>query len=531
MPNQNRPLGAQMSMALKARGVDVIFGIPGVHNIELYRGIEQAGITHVLARHEQGAGFMADGYARATGRPGVAYVITGPGLCNVMTPLGQAYSDSVPVLVIASCLEREHRAMGRGRLHEMRDQEAAAASVTDWARTAPDAKAAYELIDKALAEFACTRPRSKYIQVPIDVLAAVSPPASAPQKAPARPQADEAQVAQVAAMLAAAKRPLLIFGGGAKAASGGARALLDQTGAASYCTYAGRGIIRADHPLNFGPTLPRADSIGIIASADLVIAIGTELAEVDLWRDHLGNAAPLVRVDIDMHALTDWHSNDIRVLGDGAAFVDGLVAKLAGKPAAKGWTAAEVVRARAKSLAEVDADRPGIVRIIAAMQECLPADTTFFSDMTQFAYVGKEVYPLNAPNLWHHPTGFGTLGYALPAAIGGKIGLKDAPVVAILGDYGFHYTMQELGVAVELGLSLPIILWDNGKLKEIEDSMLSAQIAPNAVVARNPDFCRLAEAFGAAAVRPANLADLQAALGQALKTRGPTLIHVTPEIG
>ncbi|MFT5639897.1 MAG: 5-guanidino-2-oxopentanoate decarboxylase, partial [Paracoccaceae bacterium] len=109
MSHPQRPLGAQMSHALKARGVDVIFGIPGVHNIELYRGIEEAGITHVLTRHEQGAGFMADGYARATGKPGVAYVITGPGLCNIMTPMGQAYSDSVPMLVISSCLEREHR--------------------------------------------------------------------------------------------------------------------------------------------------------------------------------------------------------------------------------------------------------------------------------------------------------------------------------------------------------------------------------------------------------------------------------------
>lgn len=530
MPNQNRPLGAQMSMALKARGVDVIFGIPGVHNIELYRGIEQAGITHVLARHEQGAGFMADGYARATGKPGVAYVITGPGLCNVMTPLGQAYSDSVPILVIASCLEREHRSMGRGRLHEMRDQEAAAATVTDWARTAPDAKAAYGLIDKALAEFACARPRSKYIQVPIDVLGASCAPAPAPLPAPKRPQASTAQVVQVAGMLMAAKRPLFIFGGGAKAASAAARLLMDQAGAASFCTYAGRGIIQSDHPLNFGPTLPRNDSVGNIASADLVIAIGTELAEVDLWRDHLGNTAPLVRVDIDPHALTDWHRSEVGVLGDAGAFVEGLATALAGHQPAKGWTAEEVAKERAKSVAEVDADRPGIVRIIASMQDCLPADTTFYSDMTQFAYVGKEVYNLNAPNLWHHPTGFGTLGYALPAAIGGKIGLGAAPVVAMLGDYGFHYTMQELGVAVELGLSLPIILWDNGKLKEIEDGMLSAQIAPNAVVARNPDFCKLAEAFGAAAVRPETLTDLQSVLVQALKTKGPTLIHVTPEI-
>ncbi|MDG1069117.1 MAG: thiamine pyrophosphate-binding protein, partial [Sulfitobacter sp.] len=125
-----RPLGAQISHMLKARGVDVIFGIPGVHNQEMYRGIEEAGITHVLARHEQGAGFMADGYARASGKPGVAYVITGPGLCNVMTPMGQAYSDSVPVLVISSCLDET--AARRGQLHQMKDQEIAAGTVTDW---------------------------------------------------------------------------------------------------------------------------------------------------------------------------------------------------------------------------------------------------------------------------------------------------------------------------------------------------------------------------------------------------------------
>ena len=146
-----RPLGAQISHMLKARGVDVIFGIPGVHNSEMYRGIEEAGITHVLARHEQGAGFMADGYARATGKPGVAYVITGPGLTNIMTPMGQAYSDSVPLLVISSCLDET--AARRGQLHQMRDQEAAAATVCDWSETARTPDAAYHLIDRALTEF------------------------------------------------------------------------------------------------------------------------------------------------------------------------------------------------------------------------------------------------------------------------------------------------------------------------------------------------------------------------------------------
>ena len=164
MATNTRPLGAQISHMLKDRGVDVIFGIPGVHNQEMYRGIEEAGITHVLARHEQGAGFMADGYARASGKPGVAYVITGPGVCNVMTPMGQAYSDSVPVLVISSCLDET--AARRGQLHQMKDQEIAASTVCDWSETAHSAAAAYGLIDRALAEFATARPRSKHIQVP-----------------------------------------------------------------------------------------------------------------------------------------------------------------------------------------------------------------------------------------------------------------------------------------------------------------------------------------------------------------------------
>jgi len=145
-----RPLGAQISHALKARGVEVIFGIPGVHNVELYRGINEAGLTHILTRHEQGAGFMADGYARATGKPGVAFVITGPGLTNILTPLGQAYSDSVSVLAISSCLVRKDRSIARGRLHEMLDQEGAAGCVTAWSKTAPGADEAYLMIDKLM---------------------------------------------------------------------------------------------------------------------------------------------------------------------------------------------------------------------------------------------------------------------------------------------------------------------------------------------------------------------------------------------
>jgi acetolactate synthase-1/2/3 large subunit/5-guanidino-2-oxopentanoate decarboxylase len=168
--------------------------------------------------------------------------------------------------------------------------------------------------------------------------------------------------------------------------------------------------------------------------------------------------------------------------------------------------------------------------IIEAVAAALPSDTAVYSDMTQFAYAALEVWPRTRPGLWHHPHGFGTLGYALPAAIGGAIARHGKPTIAIAGDYGFQYTLQELMVAVELKLCLPIILWDNGKLGEIEDSMVAAQIAPNAVVQQNPDFVKFAQSFGAAAATPQTLAEMREAVEKALETAGPTLIYLTPAI-
>ena len=214
LDQEMRPLGAQISHMLKARGVDVIFGIPGVHNVEMYRGIEEAGITHVLARHEQGAGFMADGYARASGKPGVAYVITGPGLCNIMTPLGQAYSDSVSVLTLSSCLD-EHVGH-RGQLHQMKDQRAAAATVCDWSEEARSARAAYDLIDRAFAQFQSGRQRPKHIQVPIGLLGSMAE--AAPLLVPGDHDSSGGQMVPLSLggldqMLVDARKPLFIFGG------------------------------------------------------------------------------------------------------------------------------------------------------------------------------------------------------------------------------------------------------------------------------------------------------------------------------
>jgi acetolactate synthase-1/2/3 large subunit/5-guanidino-2-oxopentanoate decarboxylase len=518
---------------LKARGVEVIFGIPGVHNQELYRGIEEAGITHVLARHEQGAGFMADGYARARGNgdPGVAYVITGPGLCNIMTAMGQAYSDSVPMLVISSCLDET--AARKGQLHQMKDQRAAAAAVCDWSEEARTPQAAYALIDRAFTEFDTSRARPKHIQVPISVLEAQAP--AAPPRIESeflgKDGRDVYAVTKIAQALKQARRPVMIVGGGAITGASVYGKIATLCGAAVFCTYAGRGIMPPDHPLYLGSTLARPDSAAFLAQADLLLVVGSELSEVDLWRAEPGHTCPMIRIDIDPSHMTGEHQKgDMQIVGDAFEIMEAVYDELAGHTHTSLWTAAQIAAIRTRWRAEIDVERPGILPVAQALKECLPEDTMIYSDMTQFAYAAKEVWDMDHPGHWHHPYGFGTLGYATPAAIGGAVARPHKPTMAIIGDYGFHYTMQELGVAVELGLSLPILLWDNGKLGEIEASMTRAQIAPNAVVARNPDFCKLAEAFGAQAVAPTSLAEMQEAVRAAFGAQGPTLIYITPEL-
>ncbi|MGX9357353.1 thiamine pyrophosphate-binding protein [Roseobacteraceae bacterium S113] len=521
-------LGAEISHALAARGVDVIFGIPGVHNIEMYRGIEEAGITHVLARHEGGAAFMADGYARASGRPGVCLTITGPGLTNAMTGLGQAYSDSVCVLCLSSCLDQT--AGPRGQLHQMLDQRAAAATVCDWAEEARSATEAYTLIDRAFAEFASARPRPKYIQVPIALAGRETTPAAPPAARPMAPQVPYAQASELAARLLGAQKPLMIFGGGAKGAGAHAARLLDMTGAAAFTTYAGRGLVPPGHPLNFGAMLPRPETERVIAQADLIAVFGSELAEVDLWRTELGGNAPVIRVDLDPAVLAQCRPGDTPVLGEAAALIEALTIAIPARADDQPpkWDAKTVAAAKARWRAEVDAERPGIVPLCDVLQEAVPQTALVYSDMTQFAYVAKEVWDMHAPGLWHHPTGFGTLGYALPAAIGGAMARPGEAVFCIAGDYGLQYTIQELATAVELNLPVVILMWDNTALKEIADAMTGAQIPPTATHVQNPDFLALARAYGAQAVEPATLSELVEAVAQAQEVKGPSLIRMTP---
>ena len=521
-----RPTGVQISRFLKNQGVQYIFGIPGVHNQELYRGIDEAELIHVLARHEQGAGFMADGYARASGKPGIVYVITGPGICNVLTALGQSYSDSIPVLAISSCLDET--AYRRGQLHQMLDQESAAGSVCDWSETAQNYKAAYGLLERAFTEFHDKRPRPKHIQIPIKVLEENAPDFEISEKAKNFFSYAENEINEVSTLIKNSEKPLFIVGGGAKKTD--VFKLIKKTGAASFTSFTGRGLIPSTYPLFMGSSLARPDTVSVLSKSDLIVVLGSELAEVDIWRYNLGHKCTLVRVDTDPEVLSDHHNADIKLNMKVEDFVEASLKNFDGQDSAEKWDPKLVSQKRKEWALQAIREFPGVSEVVRAVEEIVPEDTVVYSDMTQFAYLAKEIWDMKKPNHWHHPYGFGTLGYALPAAIGGCIARPNMPTIAIAGDYGFQYTIQELGTAVELQLNLPILIWDNQKLKAIEDSMVAAQIAPNSVQALNPNFCKLAESYGALSRKPSNLKELQKNIIEAFSAKVPTVIHISGEI-
>lgn len=513
--------GEALVSLLEAYGVDTIFGIPGVHNVEMYRALPRSKINHVLVRHEQGAGFMADGYARATGKPGVCFTITGPGLTNILTPLGQAWSDSSNVLVISSALDIRDSAQGRGRLHEMLDQRGAAATVTALHMRAYTPKDVRDAIARAFANFASQRPRPAYIEIPLDLLKEPAGDGWTPRALPTRAEPNPNQIEQAIAKLNGAKKPLIILGGGAHGAGQAAIAIAEKLKAPVFTTTAGKGVIPADHPLCIGYVLGREEVWQMFGESDAILCAGSELSETDFWNDDLVIEKNLIRIDLDPAVMTRPHTAEIAILGDARAALEAIASGVEERP---GETHASF------SLGEPGPLRAMLSQVLDVIRSELPRETVICSDMTQIAYAANEVFPVLEPRTWIHPVGFGTLGFALPAGIGAKFGVGQKPVAVMIGDYGLQYTINELGTAAEHKLPLVILVWNNDALGEIRDNMAGKGIQPNAVTLKNPDFQMVAKAYGCRAERPSNLKALAEAIRAALAADGPTLIEMTPRM-
>ncbi|WP_442113985.1 5-guanidino-2-oxopentanoate decarboxylase [Pseudomonas sp. NUPR-001] len=527
----NTPLtGGQALVRLLANyGVDTVFGIPGVHTLELYRGLPGSGIRHVLTRHEQGAGFMADGYARVSGKPGVCFVITGPGVTNAATAIGQAYADSIPMLVISSVNHTASLGKGWGCLHETQDQRAMTAPITAFSAVALSAEDLPELIARAYAVFDSERPRPVHISVPLDVLAAPVKRdwSSEVVRRPGRGLPASTVLEQAAARLAAAKRPMIIAGGGALQAAEVLQQLSKRLAAPLFTSVAGKGLLAPQAPLNAGASLCVEPGWKLIAEADVLLAVGTEMADTDFWRERLPLTGELLRVDIDPRKFNDFYPCAIALHGDARLTVAALLEHL---PDINRDSESAVAAVSALHQA-VKAGHGPLQTIHQAILDRVAAelpDNAFIStDMTQLAYTGNYAFASRAPRSWLHPTGYGTLGYGLPAGIGGMFASADRPGLVLVGDGGFLYTAQELATAVEeLDRPLVVLLWNNDALGQIRDDMLNLDIEPIGVLPRNPDFAGLGRAFGCTVAQPRSLDELQQELRAGFARNSVTLIEL-----
>ncbi|BAU74612.1 5-guanidino-2-oxopentanoate decarboxylase [Metapseudomonas furukawaii] len=522
---------------LEGFGVDTVFGIPGVHTVELYRGLPNTRIRHITPRHEQGAGFMADGYARVSGKPGVCFIITGPGMTNITTAMGQAYADSIPMLVISAVNNTEQLGMGGGRLHELPSQRNLVSGVAAFSHTLMRPDELPEVLSRAFAVFNGARPRPVHIEIPIDVITAPADHVRRKLGAqPSRPGPAAEAIARAAELLKGARRPLVLLGGGCADAGAEARRLVEALDAPTAYTINAKGVLPKGHPLALGCNQAWVPVRQLVLESDVILAVGTELGETDYDVVFDGNfriESTLIRVDIDAEQLNRNYPADLAILSDARLALAALADALA--PGAT-FSADSAGSRRAAAVREaLDAQWPatwnGQRKVLDLLQATLP-DLIVAGDSTQPVYSGNHLFEATRPRSWFNSaTGYGTLGYGLPAAIGAKLAAPERPVIALIGDGGIQFTLPELASAVEAGAPIIVLLWNNSGYGEIKRYMQNRDIPTIGVDIYTPDFQGLARAFGCNAAKAESLEHLAELLAAAAKADRPTVIEVWEHAG
>ncbi len=530
--------GEVLVKLLEGYGVEQVFGIPGVHTVELYRGLARSPIHHVTPRHEQGAGFMADGYARTSGKPGVCFIITGPGMTNITTAMGQAYADSIPMLVISSVQARSQLGGGRGKLHELPNQSALVSGVAAFSHTLMCADELPAVLARAFALFQAGRPRPVHIEIPLDVLVQDADHllTSEPVQI-ARAGAAPAAVAQMSQLLASAKRPLILAGGGAIDAASALTRLAELLQAPVALTINAKGMLPSAHPLLIGSTQSMVATRALVAEADVVLAIGTELAETDYDVTFAGGfeiPATLLRIDIDADQTVRNYPPKVALVADARIAAEALLAQLAGLELAarrSDWGQVRAATLRSELSQLWDGPTQAQTLFLQTVVQELP-EIVLVGDSTQPVYSGNLTFNPEQPRRWFNSsTGYGTLGYALPAAIGAWLGggshaSQRRPVACLIGDGGLQFTLSELACAVEARTPIIVLLWNNQGYEEIKKYMVNRAIEPVGVDIYTPDFIAVAKGLGCAAERIDSVEQLRAALRSAADRQGPTLIEV-----
>jgi thiamine pyrophosphate-dependent acetolactate synthase large subunit-like protein len=511
-------------------GVELVFGLPGVHNLPIWKALSGTDIRLVGVRHEQTAAYAADGYARATGRLGVALVTTGPGAANTLAGVGEAMACGSPVLIIATDIPAALRRDGvyRGVLHETRDQAAMFAPVTKATRVVSDAEqiAATVLECAAVALAAPSGP--VYLGVPTDLLSQPVSPAPVRIAEPAvRGPVPGEDLDRAAELLSSAARPLIWAGGGALRADAGPLVgeLALRLAAPVITTYASRGLLAANHPcMVTGPVHDPA--VGALwDEADLVLAVGTDF-DGSMTQNWLMPAPPrLIAINVDAADASKNYATDLTLVGDARAVLEQLLPRTAPRDELDELQLrlATIATEVADGLA---ADEPRAKEFLEIIERSLPEDTVLVTDMCIPGYWLGGYWRAPIPRKLAYPLGWGTLGFGFPAALGACLA-DVGPTVCVIGDGGFMYACGELATVVESGIPLTVVLVDDGGYGMLRFDQQLAGDEPFGVDLARPDFVALAASFGIPAVSIDGFgAEFEQALSRAVALDGPEMIVV-----
>jgi acetolactate synthase I/II/III large subunit len=522
--------GDAVVRALTQADVGAVFGVISIHNMAIYDAmLRRGGIRTIASRSESGAVNMADGYARASGGLGVALTSTGTGAGNAAGALIEAQTAGSPVLHLTGQVESGYLDKGRGFIHEAKDQLGMLRAVSKAAFRPIGPEAVAWTVQVAM-EKALEAPRGvASVEVPVDYqYAATAPVALVPPRPVSRAPAAE-EVWRAAELLAAARRPVIWSGGGVIAADGGPelRALAERLGAGVITSTAGRGVLPEDHPLCIGNYGTSAAVRALLEAADVLLAVGTRFRGNETMNWRLPVPPTVVQVDVDPVAIGRGYPATAAVVGDARLALAALHAALPPEVGPDQEYAEEIRAVRAAARAAMRATLGPYERVVDDLQAVLPRDAIRVRDVTVPASTwGHRLLEVYEPRTSIHAVG-GGIGQGLQMALGAQLARPDRLVVVIAGDGGLMVNIGELATAVQEGLAVVVVLFDDGGygvLRNIQDATMDGRHI--GVDLRSPDFVALAEAFGAWAARVRTVGEFRPALEAAIEAKGPALVVV-----
>lgn len=517
--------GEAIVSGLVAHGVDTVFGLPGAQVYGLFDAFHQAQLKVIGARHEQACGYMAFGYARSSGRPGVFSVVPGPGVLNASAALLTAFGCNEPVLCVTGQVPTQFLGKGRGHLHEMPDQLATLRTYVKWADRIEYPGNAPTVVARAFQEMMSGRRGPASVEMPWDVFTQRADTAAAQVLEPLpAPRPDPDLVRQAAALIKTSKAPMIFVGSGAIEAGEEILELAEMIDAPVVAFRSGRGIVSNAHELG----LTMAAAYRLWPTTDLMIAIGTraELPASGFRWPYQPSGLKSIRIDIDPAEMRRIIS-DAAIVADARAGTADLVAavKKAGYARTRGRREA-IREATATAQAEIQRIQPQMA-YLNILREVLPANAIVTDELSQVGFASWYGFPVYQPRTFITSGYQGTLGSGFPTALGAKVANPDKPVVAITGDGGFMFGVQELSTAVQFNIGVVTLVFNNnayGNVRRDQRERFDGRVVASDLV--NPDFVKLAESFGVAAARVTAPEQFKAVLEKALAHGGPYLISV-----